>query len=51
MSYSEALLQFKRFMQGLRDNGSNLGLEPEFSVIESLVLKEGEERRLFFFRT
>jgi hypothetical protein len=48
MSYSEALLQFKKFMQGLRGDGSNLGLEPEFSVIESLILKEGEEKITFF---
>jgi hypothetical protein len=48
MSYSEALLQFKRFMQSLRGDGSDLGLEPEFSVIEALVLKEGEEKVMFF---
>lgn len=47
MDYSQEIEQFKKFMKELRNSGYNLGLEPHFSVIESFVLKEGNEKAIY----
>lgn len=48
MDYAKALQQFKNFMQDVRREKGNIGLEPEFTVIETFVLKEGPEKMVFF---
>lgn len=48
MSNALALEQFKKFIQELQNNGYHLGMEPEFTVIETLVIKDGREKVIFF---
>ena len=47
MNYAQALKQFKEFMAMQRAKVYDLGLEPEFSVIETFVLKEGIDKLIF----